>query len=232
MTTPTTSHRIDSGPTTRQSTPRLLTLALALVAPLAPLAVGLGDILVPQPDESGALLDEVGANPGLASAAGAVALVAVLFFVPGVLAAGLAALRGAPRLASAGLLIAVPGWSAAFVFPDLVGLANAMTSTGIDRSSAVRVLDHLGSFASPSLAVAVMLFVVGHIVGTVLLGLALWRSRAVPRAIAGALTVSQPLHFVAFVILGNDVLDGLAYLLTALGFGAAGWAVHRAARQD
>lgn len=73
----------------------------------------------------------------------------------------------------------------------------------------------------------VLFFVVGHLLGTTLLGIALVRSRAVPAVIGWLLAVSQPLHFVAFVILGSRWLDAGAYLLTALGFGVAGWAYYR-----
>lgn len=62
---------------------------------------------------------------------------------------------------------------------------------------------------------------------TVVPGVARYRSRAVPRAIAVGLAVSQPLHFVAFIVLQNPILDALAYLLTAVGFGGAGTAFAR-----
>jgi uncharacterized membrane protein YdfJ with MMPL/SSD domain len=59
-------------------------------------------------------------------------------------------------------------------------------------------------------------WVIGHILGTVLLGVALWRT--IPVWAALALIVSQPLHLVAAVIVPNHLLDGLAWLLTAVGF--------------
>ena len=70
-------------------------------------------------------------------------------------------------------------------------------------------------------AIAAGLFVLGHVVGTVLLGVALWRSRAVPRWAALATIVSQPLHFVAAVVLGSPSLDLVAWGLNAAGFTAA-----------
>jgi hypothetical protein len=89
------------------------------------------------------------------------------------------------------------------------------------------VVDHLGQFSGGAAATGVALFVFGHIIAVVLAGIALYRSRAVARWIAVALIVSQPLHFVAFVVPGNRWLDAAAYGLTALGFGAAGWAFRR-----
>jgi hypothetical protein len=223
----TTAH---AGPATAAPpTGRVLRVALAVVAPLAPLAIGLSKIIAPygSADGGGAVLDAVAAAPGTVDAVLWLRLPIVVLLVPGVLAAGLAALRGAPRLATAGLLVAVPTWSAAFAMPDTDGLARALVDTGTDRAEAVRVWEAVAGMGHPSVGVAVALFVIGHIVGTVLLGLALWRSRAVPAWIGIALAVSQPLHFVAFVVLASPPLDLAAYCLTALGFGAAGLALAR-----
>ena len=140
---------------------------------------------------------------------------------------GLAALPGARRLATVGLLVAVPGWTAGLLLPDADNLAAVLTSASVDQDSAVRVLTGWLEFDTPAVGATVLLFVAGHIVGTVLLGLALYRSRAVWRWIAVALTVAQPLHFVAFVLLQNAYLDVAASRLTALGFGAAGIALPR-----
>jgi hypothetical protein len=123
--------------------------------------------------------------------------------------------------------VAVPGWSAALVMPDTDGLARALVDTGTDRAVAVRLFDAVAAMEHPAVGVAVLLFVLGHIVGTVLLGLALRRSRAVPAWAGIVLAVSQPLHFVAFVVLANVPLDAAAYAMTAVGFGAAGLALAR-----
>jgi hypothetical protein len=42
---------------------------------------------------------------------------------------------------------------------------------------------------------------------------------------AWALAVSQPLHFLSFAILGVQPLDVFAWSLTAVGMGAAAWAL-------
>jgi hypothetical protein len=94
----------------------------------------------------------------------------------------------------------------------------------------VALLDDLMRFSSPHAATAVGIFVIGHILGTVLLGLALVRSRAVPVVVGALLVVSQPLHLVAYVIVQSWALDAAAYGLTALGLGAAGIAYYRQAR--
>ncbi|MGH3983449.1 MAG: hypothetical protein ACRDST_12380 [Pseudonocardiaceae bacterium] len=66
--------------------------------------------------------------------------------------------------------------------------------------------------------IAIGLFVLGHIVRTVLLGIALWRM--VPRWATLALIVSQPLHLVFAVVVPNGLLDAAAWSLTAVGFAA------------
>jgi hypothetical protein len=55
----------------------------------------------------------------------------------------------------------------------------------------------------------------------VLLGIALWRGRAVPAWAALMIAVSQILHFIFVVIVPIQALDGLAWGLTALGFAVA-----------
>jgi len=52
-----------------------------------------------------------------------------------------------------------------------------------------------------------------------LLGIALWRSAAVPRWAAAAVAVSQPIHLTA-VLLSNHPLDLVGWGLQAVGFAA------------
>jgi hypothetical protein len=79
----------------------------------------------------------------------------------------------------------------------------------------------------PTTAIAGGLFVVGHVAGTVLLGIALWRSHAVPRWAAALTTLAQPLHFVAALVLANHPLDLAAWAMNAAGFTAAAITVLR-----
>ncbi len=65
---------------------------------------------------------------------------------------------------------------------------------------------------------AEVVFVLGHLVGTVLLGIALWRTQTVPVWAAVMTTISQPLHLVAAVFLLSRPLDLVAWMMTAAGF--------------
>jgi len=73
--------------------------------------------------------------------------------------------------------------------------------------------------------------VFGHLIGTIILGLALWRSGAVPSWAAILLAVSQPIHL-ASVMLGNRPLDLVGWGGTAVGFAAAGWALLQTSNED
>lgn len=176
------------------------------------------------------IFDGVTASPGTATILGWMGLIVGLTLIPGVIATGWAALQGAPQLATAALLIAVPGWSAGLLFPSPELMAAALGTAGVDRATSVTILTSLVEFTSPGLGATVLIFVVAHIGGTVLLGLALYRARVVPRLLAILLVLAQPLHFVAFVVVQNTALDVTASWLTALGFGAAGWTLIRHCR--
>jgi hypothetical protein len=73
--------------------------------------------------------------------------------------------------------------------------------------------------ADPVTALPLTLFVPGHILGVILLAVALWR--VMPHWAAVALAVSQPLHLVFAVFWPNHLLDAVAWSLTAVGFAVA-----------
>jgi hypothetical protein len=141
-------------------------------------------------------------------------VIMTLTMVPAVLAAVRLARRRRPTLAmiAAGVnLIAYLGATPLFA-SDL--MAQVAARPEYDGAQLVPYLDAVN--AHPVSAVGLGAFVLGHIVGMILLGAALWR--IIPRWASVALIVSQPLHFVAFVILGVQPLDGFAWALTAAGF--------------
>jgi hypothetical protein len=78
---------------------------------------------------------------------------------------------------------------------------------------------------APPIGLASNIFVLGHIVGLVLISIALWRGRRVPAWAALLLGVSQLLHFVFAIAIPVDALDGCAWGLAAVGFAAAAWSL-------
>ena len=140
-----------------------------------------------------------------------VGFLGVLAMIPSAMAAGRLALRRAPVLATLGTGLTV----AAFVglaFGATDGATLAVASTGGD----VAVLESLN--AQGPVTAGIILYVLGHITGMVLLGIALWRSRAVPAWVGIALAVSQPLHLVFAVIVPSRVGDTLAWGAAAVAF--------------
>jgi hypothetical protein len=99
---------------------------------------------------------------------------------------------------------------------------------GQDRAALAGYLDAVANHGVFNLGIG--LFVIGHIVGAVLLGAALWGT--VPRFACILLIVSQPLHFVAFVMLQNRVLDALAWGLTAVAFATCAVVILRTPDDD
>jgi hypothetical protein len=117
-------------------------------------------------------------------------------------------------------------WAAALLVPADLSMGALLTGdavlwsgrrAGLSTASTGLLYDHL----HPSIDVAVAVFVLGHVVGTVVLGLALLRSRTIRPPFAWALTISQPLHLVAFLVLGVQALDVAAWTLTTVGMAAA-----------
>jgi hypothetical protein len=72
-------------------------------------------------------------------------------------------------------------------------------------------------------------FVLGHILGMILIGAALLRGRAIPPWAAWALIISQPLHLVFAVIVPVPALHAGSWILTTIGFAAAAAAIVRTA---
>ena len=213
------STTVRSAATDRVAQGRFGLVALALLAPVGPLAVAVLRYVLPYEttDSASEIVRETYADPGAMSLVLWLTLVAALTIVPGAFAVGRLVQPKAPRLTAVALAFTVPGY---LMLPMLAGLDHPVwmaAEAGVSQASAVAMLEA----AHPSYAVATGIFVVGHVLGTVLLGLAMLRSGLVPAWAAVATIVSQPLHFFAAVVMPNHALDGFAWGLNALGFAAA-----------
>jgi hypothetical protein len=151
-------------------------------------------------------------------------VVAMIALVPSALGAVRLAQRRAPVLSLLAAALLVPSFILLF-FGSGDPMLRVLAASGLDAATAARLYDDAAALGPMSLSL--FGFVAGHIVGTVLLGLALWRASVVPPWAAIAVMVSQPLHFVAFVIVGSQPLDVVAWGLMALGFGVAALRVLR-----
>ena len=95
-------------------------------------------------------------------------------------------------------------------------------TAGLDQASITKVVD----VTHGSVDVAATVFVIGHVFGTILLGIAMWRSGVGGRWAAVAVAISQPLHLIS-VIISSHPLDLIGWGLQAVGFAAVGWAILR-----
>ncbi len=197
----------------------------ALLIPVGPAAVAVLRYVLPYStvDEPATIVGKVIADPASQSLVLWMAFVAALTIVPGVLWVGRLTRRGAPRLTAAAMLLMVPGYLALgwLCAGDALLLAGARSGIG------EATLTSLFGTLHPTIAIAEVMFVIGHVIGTVLLGIAMWRSHAVPRWAAVAVAISQPLHFVAAIIVASPELDLAAWGMNAVGFAAASAAISR-----
>jgi hypothetical protein len=205
-------------------------LLAALVLPLGPLAVAGLRYVLPYFNASSPreMATDVLAAQGRQSAVLWLGLIATFTLLPGVLAVGHLTRRGAPRMTAAAMLLVVPGYLALtyMLGSDLVLWTGARA--GLDASALTALTDTV----HPSANIAAVVFVAGHVIGTVLLGLALLRSRTVPTWAAIVTVVAQPMHFVAFVILGSPVLDCAAWTANAVAFAVVAVAILRTPDDD
>lgn len=223
MVAVTTTATPAAPPATRTSTDvrALDRWVAALLMPLGPAALAALRFVLPYDttDTAAGMVASVAADQHAQEAVLWLGLVAAFTLVPGALAALRLVRPLAPRLTAVTAALLVPGYLGLFAGASadldvLVGLR-----AGLDPAVLATLVQAQGS--SPPAAVATSVFVVGHILGSVLLGVTFWRSRVVHRGWAVAMAVSQPLHLLA-AMTGNHPLDLGAWGLTALAMGAAG----------
>jgi hypothetical protein len=197
----------------RMASPGLWTVAVLL--PLGPAAIAVLRLVLPYytADDLEATLAAVEAQPGRQSAVIWLAYLGVLALVPGLFAAAKVSREAAPRMTTWALALSVPGYLSLAMFVGYDQLLWSVAAADLSTGDALALLDA----AHPAVDVSLGVFILGHVFGTVLLGLAMLRSGLVPAWSAWAIAVSQPLHFVATVILGSPQVDLIAWGLTAVG---------------
>jgi hypothetical protein len=200
--------------------------------PLAPY-VAISRFLLPfdMSDSPEMIFEKLVAHPGFIMATVWIGLVLAPTCIAGVVAVGWLSRRRVPILTTIGLILAVIGYTCLAIGNSFGELSTALVGSHpeVDRATAYALGS--GLEMGPVSSVTGTLFVFGHLIGTIILGLALWRSRAVPSWAALLLAVSQPIHL-ASVLLGNRPLDLVGWGGTALGFAAAGWALLRMNNDD
>ncbi len=129
----------------------------------------------------------------------------------------------AARLTLAGGTVAFAAWLAGLVSLGASDLLYYHAALLPDRASAVSLVHAVTGDAA--FVVPEALFLAGHVLGLLLLGIALWRTRVVPRwaaALVGLASVAQfPVH-------DQSVLSACAFGLLTVGLGACAVALLRA----
>ncbi len=198
---------------------RAATFCLAV---LGPASVAILRFLLPYytATDSAASARAVAAHPGRESAVLWLGLVASLTLAPGLYAVRDRLPAGRLRPWAFGLTV-VGYLSLPVVLVGDMVLWSA-TNAGLDADTTGSLLDGLHPVYGTGLGV----FVVAHVIGTVLLGVHCLRTRVLPTAIGWVLTISQPLHFVTTVFLGLPWVDLVAWGMTALAMGSLAGVAH------
>ena len=174
-------------------------------------------------DETGAAaLALVASQPGVLRLTVIAGLLGSLLIVPAVLAAMRLARRSWPAFVGGSLMIA--GYVCYFGVLLSNVMIIAMAERGGPLGDYAAVID--ASQADGSTSWVFLLFILGNMLGTLLLAIGLLRSRAVPVWAAVLIMVWPPLH-VTGLILGNEVWEVTGAALQAVGFAAAAVATLR-----
>jgi hypothetical protein len=190
----------------------------AILMPIGPAAVAVLRFVIPPSIEQSL------AHPEVQRLVVALSFVGVLTLVPGAYAAIAFVRRYQPVLSTWVAALLIPGYLAlgANAFGDAIPVA--ASDLGLPAAGVIDLIE--AASALPTVSALFGIFVVGHIVGTILLGIAVIRARVVPLVIGVLLAVSQPLHLTA-VMSALPWLDLIAWGLTALGMGFLGWRLLR-----
>lgn len=187
--------------------------AVLMLLPIGPFCIAVLRYLLPyySADNNLAVVQTVNDHPGRESAVLWLGLVGLLTLVPGFLAAS--TILPPSRLKAWAMGLAVPGYLCLGVLLAQDSLLWSGAHSGADPHQVALLLDSL----HPAMDVGIGVFVVGHVLGTVLFGIALLRSGRIPRWAAWAVVVSQPLHFIAAVVVKSPALDLIGWSLTGVG---------------
>jgi hypothetical protein len=206
---------------------------LAIAGPPLALYVAIARFLLPydMSDTPEMIFDKLVAHPGFTMISMWIGIVLAPTCIAGVVAVGWLSRRRVPLLTTIGLILAVVGFTCLAAGNSFGEVSTALVASHPDMDRATSYALGAGLELDPVSNLTGTLFVFGHLIGTIILGLALWRSRSVPSWAALLLAVSQPIHL-ASVMLGNRPLDLVGWGGTAVGFAAAGWALLRLNNDD
>lgn len=177
-------------------------------------------------DSTAEMVAGMAAAPGRAEAMNWIALVVTPFLMLSALAMGFVARRRAPVVATwgAAVLFGAYALGSAVGAPDV--LVDALLARGDDQASVAADVALL--MDAPAMLAGALTFVVGHLVGMVLVAVAVVRARVVAWWVGALIAVAQPIHVVSAVIVPNRLLDVvLGWGATTIGYTIVAFAVLR-----
>ena len=203
--------------------------ALAVVAPLPMLAMGINYLLLEMPG-SGPFNDMVAAaarQEGMLVAMSWVTLLFYAFLIPAVLAVVTVSRLRSPRLCAAGIVLTVPGFALGFgTGPNDTQLALLTHQQNLDTAT-IATLDN-AMWGIPPVGLASLLFILGITIGIPLTGIALARSQVVSKGFGFALIFGGFTH----PFMPTHTLAGIGLIIAAIGFAGASLGLLRLSNDD
>jgi len=158
--------------------------------------------------DSAAIVNAHTGHQTLATIANAFALTGCLLAIPATLAAMLVIGDRSPKLAVIGGAMSILGWFSVFGTLILDPVAVQMVANGPPPKEFVDLFTRLSN--NPTI-VALNILAAFHLIGGIVLGVAFWRTRVVPRWAAVILIIGGPIHF-ASNIAGILAVDSLTWI--------------------
>ena len=201
-------------------------LLAAIAATLGPLLFAAAGLVAPYDTDASSkeIAREIAGNQGATELSVWLWTVGTVLFLPGLVAVALLAVARSARLGLWGSVLFGTGLIAVNATPNLDIVALGGFEKGVSQDSLVRIADGVNELAVVN--GPILYFVAAHVVGAILLGVALLRGRVIPAWAAWLLILSMPLNVAGYVI-GIAPLTALSFVMAAVAFAYVGLALVR-----
>ncbi|MFF4502217.1 hypothetical protein [Streptomyces sp. NPDC001401] len=222
-TTPSRTPTVADGTAAGTGTARLLA---GIAAPLGLVLFALATLVVPYSTSGSSkeIAADIATHQGITELSVWLWTVGTVMFLPGLVGIGLLAAARSARLGLWGSVLFGTGLLAITATPSLDTVALGAFDKGVSQDTMVKVAD--GTNALAVVNAPLFYFIAAHVVGAILLGVALLRGRVIPAWAAWLLIVSMPLNVVGYAG-GLRPLTVVSFLMPAVAFGYAGLALAR-----
>jgi hypothetical protein len=182
-------------------------VALAIALPVGPLLVTLARAVLPYwtNDDPATMVAKIGAATDTMSLLMWLGAFLTPCMIISMLTLGYVARRGAPVLATIGTVLSFGAYALWGATGNLDYTATVLLSAGYSVEEVVTLAGHLESTVLSM--VLGFFWVLGHILGLVILAIALHRAQVLALWAATLMALSQPVHLVSAVILPSRWLD-------------------------